>query len=542
MTRVPPSTAMAALAHAILPPEPDDQLGDITLRPHQRDAVARLRPILRRFHGALLADDVGLGKTYVALATARDYDHVHVIAPAALLPMWRTARTHAHTPATSLHSLQTFSLPTTPSLPTHPNTLVIIDEAHLLRTPRTNRYRAIARAIAGADLLLISATPLHNTTHDLRHLLALFLGHRADVMTPQMLARTIVRRTQTDAAPPTPIAIATATSSSPLPLPPSHLTPPITTHPPHTLPHDPHTLALLLALPAPLPAHDGTVAGALIRLGLLRAWCSSDAALTHALRQRRRKGEALRQALDAGRHPTRAELRTWLVGDHDVQLAFPELLAHHPATTSAPSPTANTTDTPTLHDTLRLHLDALTHLAEHHARTASADPHRAHLLRNILHQHPTTPVVAFSQFTHTVHALHRALADIAGVGLLTGRHARIASGPITRQDALHRFAPGAHGRDPPPPHHAIRLLLTTDLLAEGVNLQDAGVVVHLDLPWTHARLTQRTGRCTRIGSPHPTVHVHTLAPPPAIDTHLRLHHHLLRKAHLTHRGAGAKGL
>src|SRR5207344_2385706 len=82
-------------------------------------------------------------------------------------------------------------------------------------------------------------------------------------------------------------------------------------------------------LPAPLPAHDGAVAGALVRLGLLRAWCSSDAALTHALRRRILRGEALRHALEGGRHPTTAELRGWLVGDHEVQLAFPELMAGH---------------------------------------------------------------------------------------------------------------------------------------------------------------------------------------------------------------------
>ena len=46
------------------------------------------------------------------------------------------------------------------------------------------------------------------------------------------------------------------------------------------------------------------------------------------------------------------------------------------------------------------------------------------------------------------------------------------------------------------------LLLTTDLASEGVNLQDASVVVHLDLPWTAARLEQRVGRVARLASAH----------------------------------------
>jgi hypothetical protein len=60
-------------------------------------------------------------------------------------------------------------------------------------------------------------------------------------------------------------------------------------------------------------------------------------------------------------------------------------------------------------------------------------------------------------------------------------------------------------------------LLTTDLLSEGVNLHNAQVVVHLDIPWTVARLEQRVGRLSRIGSPHESVHVFGFAPPRALE-------------------------
>jgi len=59
----------------------------------------------------------------------------------------------------------------------------------------------------------------------------------------------------------------------------------------------------------------------------------------------------------------------------------------------------------------------------------------------------------------------------------------------------------------------IDLLLSTDLLSEGVNLQDAEVVVHLDIPWTAARLEQRVGRLARMGSKHSTVTVYLIRPP-----------------------------
>jgi hypothetical protein len=214
------------------------------------------------------------------------------------------------------------------------------------------------------------------------------------------------------------------------------------------------------------------------------------------------------------------------VGDHEVQLAFPELMAQHEV------------DSAPLIERVEAHLEALAQLANHHERTAHGDIARADALRALLTAHPNTPIIAFSQFTHTIGALHRALSDIAGVGLLSSKHARIASGRISRSDALARFAPLAQERPPPPAHDAIRLLLATDLLAEGVNLQDAGVVVHLDLPWTDALRQQRVGRCARIGSPHAVVHVYHLAPPPDGDRALRLQRRLAIKAALASRFAG----
>ncbi|MDQ8162006.1 MAG: DEAD/DEAH box helicase [Gemmatimonadota bacterium] len=512
----------AQLADAVLADPPPAALGDITLLPHQRDAVARIRTAIRTHHGALLADDVGLGKTYTALAVASRYTQVHVIAPAALQAMWRTAITHAQLPHVRLHSVHGFSHGAPERTDTPPcvvreaadrtspprSVLVIIDEAHYLRTRRTARYAAVARFVSGCDTLLLSATPLHNRADELRHLLGLFLGARADLLSDTLLAQVVIRRTTAHA------------------LPGSVATPAIQRHHAHPIPHDRDTLAHILAIPAPLPAHDGAVAGALIRLGLLRAWCSSDAALTHAVRQRRLRGHALQQALRAGRHPTQAELRSWLVGEHDVQLAFPELMAQHPVE-AAP-----------LLDRLAAHLDALERLAQHHDATACGDVARADALRDIMRAHPDTPIIAFSQFTRTVHALHRALADIAGVGVLSSRHARIASGRISRSDALARFAPHAQERPPPPTQQSIRLLLSTDLLAEGVNLQDAGVVVHLDLPWTDALRTQRVGRCARIGSPHAVVHVYRFAPPPHGERALQLHRRLTQKARLAKRFTG----
>ena len=64
-------------------------IGQITLRPHQRESAARLAALIAAHGGALLAEPVGLGKTYTALAAAAHIGgDLVVAAPAALRGMW----------------------------------------------------------------------------------------------------------------------------------------------------------------------------------------------------------------------------------------------------------------------------------------------------------------------------------------------------------------------------------------------------------------------------------------------------------------------
>lgn len=514
-----------------------DLLGDFQLLPTQIATVARVQSALGRYGGALLANDVGSGKTLVALAVARHYEHVHIIAPVTLLPMWRITARKAlpNGPPVHVHSLARYSRGHHSPLSPSTHTLVIVDEAHHLRNPRTARYGAVARATAGLDLLLLSATPLHNRAEDLHALCALFLPPHA-VPGPPNPSHTLPEAAIIRAAPNQPSARRcpafapgvstqrhTDTPDGRTPSPAVGL-PTVRTHRPQRIPQNRDTLRHILALPPPLPAHQGVAAAALVRLGLLRAWCSSDAALARALRSRRLRSEALRDALHTGRHPSQRELASWLTGDEHGQLGFPEILIAFRLNADETSAT--------MLKTLESHLHAINTLAQHHATHAESDRQRLQSLRRILRRHPDRPVIAFSQFEGTITALHRAMRNTPGIGALTGKRGYIASGAIERHELLGLFAPHAQGRAPPAPHQAVRLLLTTDLLAEGVNLQDAGVVVHLDLPWTDALRAQRVGRCARLGSPFADIHVYRLAPSKYVAQALRVERRVLDKARL----------
>ena len=169
-----PREVRATIARHVLGDDADALVGDIRLHPHQLDAVGRLRRMISGHGGALLADDVGLGKTYVALAVARDARAPVIFSPAALRSTWQAALGRARLTA-RWHSIESLSFASPPD----PGDLVIIDEAHHLRNPSTRRFAAAAMFCRNSSVLLLSATPVQNRIDDLRTLLSLFLGARA---------------------------------------------------------------------------------------------------------------------------------------------------------------------------------------------------------------------------------------------------------------------------------------------------------------------------------------------------------------------------
>src|SRR5213593_3397821 len=152
------------------------------LAPHQVPAAERLSTIIARYGGALLADEVGLGKSYVALAVALAYkEPFGLVVPAVLVPQWRALLDRfglLETPVITHESLSVHPYRPLPSL-TVPYRLFVVDEAHRFRNPDTNRYRNLARLVVGSRVLLVTATPVHNRIADLLHLLRLFLRDHA---------------------------------------------------------------------------------------------------------------------------------------------------------------------------------------------------------------------------------------------------------------------------------------------------------------------------------------------------------------------------
>ena len=481
--------ALAAIGAALVRPEAPDPV-PCWLRPGQARSYRQLLPILRKHHGAMLADPLGSGKTWVALAAAARWHHpAQVFAPAGLIEQWQAAARQAGTGiiAWSHERVSRGNMP--------PDTggLVIVDESHHYRTPSTHRYQNLARWLRRRRVLMLSATPVINRLPDLAQ--QLLLGIRDDALLPHGCA-SIARALAAGEVPVSLGEIIVCNRVAATGRPVRHATG-------HEIPLTRGEGELLAALDR-LSLSSRPPIASLIRGLLVRALASSPAALLAALHRYRSLLLHARDAARSGLRFDRASLRRW-VGELPGQLVLWELVA------------GDASDSDLAIEDVCL-LDEIIGAA--HAASQAPDQ-RARRLADVLED--GTRTIVFTTHRATVSYLRQHLP--ARVSWCTGSAAGEGTFRLPRAHVLRRWAPGARGKGP-------TTLVTTDVSAEGLNLQSAGRVVHYDLPWTAARVDQREGRVHRLGSPHARVEVVRFRPPAAIEQRLSQLALLERKARL----------
>ena len=74
-----------------------------------------------------------------------------------------------------------------------------------------------------------------------------------------------------------------------------------------------------------------------------------------------------------------------------------------------------------------------------------------------------------------------------------------------------------------------RILVTTDILAEGISLHRANVIVNYDLPWNPTRIMQRVGRINRVGTKHDNIYVFNFFPSAQVGEHMSLEENITSK-------------
>lgn len=153
------------------------------------------------------------------------------------------------------------------------------------------------------------------------------------------------------------------------------------------------------------------------------------------------------------------------------------------------------------------------------------DEKLAALVRLLTETHPHEKVLIFTQFADTVRYLTDNLTklNIAGVASVTGK----SKDPT---ELTFRFSPTSNGkREKISPEQELRVLITTDILSEGHNLQDSAIIVNYDLPWAIIRLIQRAGRVDRIGQQAEQILCYSFLPDEGVERIINLRERLRRR-------------
>jgi len=146
-------------------------------------------------------------------------------------------------------------------------------------------------------------------------------------------------------------------------------------------------------------------------------------------------------------------------------------------------------------------------------------------------------VLIFSYFADTVTwikpRLDTAVASDPRLSAYRGRITIVAGSAggdnTSRDQAVHGFAPISTAAPAGQDQDLYDILVSTDVLAEGMNLQQCRHIVNYDMPWNPMRLVQRHGRIDRIGSPHPRAFLRTIFPHDRLDALLDLEGRILNK-------------
>jgi superfamily II DNA/RNA helicase/HKD family nuclease len=80
----------------------------------------------------------------------------------------------------------------------------------------------------------------------------------------------------------------------------------------------------------------------------------------------------------------------------------------------------------------------------------------------------------------------------------------------------------------------LRILITTDILAEGINLHRSNILINYDLPWNPTRVLQRVGRVNRLGSKHSDIYIYNFFPTTQSDEQLGLELNITNKIQMFH--------
>lgn len=567
----------------------------VDLAEFQEDSVKRARRVLQRYHGVLIADSVGLGKTWIGKRLLEDFAYHRrqkavVICPASLKQMWQRELREATIPG-AVVGMESLGRENFDSAPFADADVILIDEAHNFRNDTSNRYIALDDLIQrnggrGRDgerkkIVLLTATPINNDLYDLFNQVKLFTQGEADYFREagigdltsyfraarraarggqgspgellfNLLDEFVVRNTRPYIRAAYPHA---TIMDEEIRFPEREL---------HTLEYSLTTvwggselyehiveqIAALSLAPYTLETYRkeeyrdegseferGREAGL---VGIFRA---------RFLKRLESSIEAFRLSVLRAIAFERVYLellgKGHIIGSKD----FWKMLRIAGLDAEDELGTDSLTDSLLDDDTVREYLESLEKVPYNQfnvgdlAKAVEADIHvledlherieplvkkdtkLERLKRLLAGELKGQKVLVFTSYKDTARYLGVGLQDkkwLKAAGQPHVRRIDSSNHPDERMGIVASFAPKAMEGTATPTDEEIDVLISTDVLSEGQNLQDCGVMINYDLTWNPIRLVQRSGRIDRLRSPHDHIHIWNMFPEDELEELLRL--------------------
>lgn len=190
-----------------------------------------------------------------------------------------------------------------------------------------------------------------------------------------------------------------------------------------------------------------------------------------------------------------------------------------------------------LHEAVQQDVDALTRIWRLITNIGPEQDAKLSVLKSLLSRDlKGQKVIVFTYYRDTARYLYRELTGERGAEFLQRagnpliRRMDGDASPKERAGLIEAFAPRSNNRlDLAGSDREVDVLISTDVLSEGQNLQDCGILVNYDLHWNPTRMVQRAGRIDRIGSEFPVLWIHNMFPDEGLERLLGLLHSLSQK-------------
>jgi superfamily II DNA or RNA helicase len=580
----------------------------VELSEFQEDAVKKARKILARYDGVMVADSVGLGKTWIGKKLLEDFAYHQrykalVICPASLYKMWQDELLDANI-AARIVTQELLGREGFDGSDLLDADIVLVDESHNFRNRNAQRYENLERVLAAnhrrggisgerKKLILLTATPINNTIFDLYNQVNLFTGGdrsyfaaagigdlfryfqsarrsarelESSIALFNLLEEVVIRRTRPFIREAYPNA---TIRGEPIHWPERRL---------KTIHYDleatyggiydiiVNRIETLRLAPYRLETYkkqgvkrnqfeegrEEALAG-IFKSRYLKRFESSVEAFRISVRRALQFLETFESYILEGKvlDSVSFQKATRFLADEDEEddatPLTPSSLSDQLDDSagarafidSLPTLDASLYDLKRLHNDLRRDADALREVWRAIMPITPAGDAKLSRLKTLLAgELRGQKVLLFTYYKDTARYLYRQLcsddADAARWRAEAGEPhiRRMDSGSDARERVrlVSEFAPLANHRpEIAGTEKEIDVMISTDVLSEGQNLQDCGVLVNYDLHWNPTRMVQRAGRIDRIGTSFQTLWVHNMFPDAGLEKLLGLVESLSQK-------------